>query len=68
MKAPQDSRLADGVVWGQRTCRKKNEVHMPQKEEGMERQIEKKGDTGHNIAMQPKEEQAKEGFLRREDR
>lgn len=27
----------------------------------MERQIEKKGDSGHNIAMQPKE-QAKEGF------
>lgn len=35
---------------------------MPQKEVGVEMQINKKGDSGHNIAIQPREEQAKEGL------
>lgn len=57
-----EGKLADGIVRGQRTCSKKNEVQMPQKEAGAEMQIKKKGDPGHSIAIQSREEQAKEGL------
>lgn len=56
-----EGKLTDGVVRGQRTCSIKNEVQMPQKEAGTEMQI-KKGDPGHLIAIQSREEQAKEGL------
>lgn len=60
--AQSETRQGGGVVWGQRTRIKKNKVQMSQKEVGMEMQIEKKGDSGHNIAMQPRKEQAKGGL------
>jgi len=60
--APQEGRLADGVVQGQRARSKKSKLQMPRKEVGVEMQIEKEGDSGHNTAVQPRERHAKEGL------